>query len=122
MKTIGIYAATYDPAVLVHKKKRRAVETRNVPKLRKSMIVLTPFPLPVKDHANEVNKTPETSDFVVGYLEIYSFKNIDVKEKPLTLCKASDGHYMTWNVALDFKISYTVPYESVIVVTKTSIE
>ena len=47
---------------------------------------------------------------------------MEVKGKPLTLFKASDGQYVTWNVALDPKISQTVPDESVIEVTKASIE
>ena len=119
---------------------------------------------PVKDHANVVNKTPETicaipntpeslnrkrsfsrafrnddvknkmskgwlakvvedpSASFVGYLQIFSSKNIEVKGKPLTLFKASDGQYVTWNVALDPNISHIVPAESVIEVTKASIE
>ena len=58
---------------------------------------------------------------VVGYLQIFSSKNMEVKGKPLTLFKASDGQYVTWNVALDPKISQTVPDESVIEVREVGV-
>ena len=44
-----------------------------------------------------------------------------MKGKQLTLFKASDGQYVTWNVAVDPDIGHTVPVESVIEVTKASI-
>ena len=58
----------------------------------------------------------------MGYLEIFSSKNIEVKGNPLTLFKVSDGQFVTWNVALDPNISHIVPADSVIEVTKASIE
>ena len=58
---------------------------------------------------------------VVGYLQIFSSKTIEVKGKQLTLFKASDGQYVTWNVAVDPDIGHTVPVENMIEVTKASI-
>ena len=58
----------------------------------------------------------DPSAYVVGYLQIFSSKNMEVKGKPLTLFKASDGQYVTWNDALEPEISQTVPDKSVIVI------
>ena len=58
----------------------------------------------------------DPSASVVGYLQIFSSKNMEVKGKPLTLFKASDGQYVTWNDALEPEISQTVPDKSVIVI------
>ena len=44
-----------------------------------------------------------------------------MKGKQLTLFKAADGQYVTWNVAVDPDIGHIVPVESVIEVTKASI-
>ena len=62
---------------------------------------------------------------VVGYIQILGVKKLEIKEEMLTLIKASDGQYVTWNVAIDQrKVDeiLEIPTMSIIKVKKASIE
>ena len=61
---------------------------------------------------------------VFGYLQILGVKKIEVRNEFLTLLKASDGLYVTWNVVLDeHKIEdfLGMPTNSVIEITQADI-
>ena len=61
---------------------------------------------------------------VFGYLQILGVKKLEVKEKVVTLLKASDGLYVTWNVVIDdnkLDDILGIPPKSVIEVTEASI-
>ena len=61
---------------------------------------------------------------VFGYLQILGVKKIEVRNELVTLLKASDGLYVTWNVVLDEQKSEDflgMPTNSVIEVTQADI-
>ena len=71
----------------------------------------------------DVVKDPNLA--ATGYIQVLGLKRIVLKEEMLTLIKASDGQYVTWNVAIDKEKEdeiLEISTRSIIEVTKASIE